>query len=228
MRFSQALLTIRKSKKFSQEKMAETLNVSRQTISNWENDKSYPDLETIVLISDIFKISLDELLKEDKKIVENLNKKIKLNKILKIIIISLVIIIVSIGAYFSISKHIKSSKVLERLDKLGFDNPKYGYIMLEEDGVGYFVYKSEKGKITFDEIYAETRDISSGGITINYVKDEVIVRYFDEKVTVYCDEEGNLKNNMNNEEKSLVYKKYKDRTVKMIRRMIELFDEIYE
>ena len=49
----------------SQEDFAEMFHVSRQTISNWENSKSYPDLETIIKISDSFQISLDILLKED-------------------------------------------------------------------------------------------------------------------------------------------------------------------
>ena len=53
---------IRKEASLSQEAFAEMFQVSRQTISNWENSKSYPDLETIIKISDSFHISLDVLL----------------------------------------------------------------------------------------------------------------------------------------------------------------------
>lgn len=56
---------IRKEAHLSQEALAEMFHVSRQTISNWENSKSYPDLETIITMSDSFHISLDILLKED-------------------------------------------------------------------------------------------------------------------------------------------------------------------
>ena len=56
---------IRKEEHLSQEDFAEMFHVSRQTISNWENSKSYPDLETIIKISDSFQIFLDILLKED-------------------------------------------------------------------------------------------------------------------------------------------------------------------
>ena len=49
----------------SQEELANRVYVSRQTISNWENDKSYPDVNSLVLLSEIFQISLDKLIKGD-------------------------------------------------------------------------------------------------------------------------------------------------------------------
>lgn len=48
---------------FSQDELAEKLYVSRQTISNWENNKNYPDIKSIVFMSYIFNISVDELVK---------------------------------------------------------------------------------------------------------------------------------------------------------------------
>ena len=68
---------IRKEAHLSQESFAEMLHVSRQTISNWENSKSYPDLETIVKISDSFHISLDILLKEDLVMVKTFDSEVK-------------------------------------------------------------------------------------------------------------------------------------------------------
>ena len=67
---------IRKEAHLSQESFAEMLHVSRQTISNWENSKSYPDLETIVKISDSFHISLDILLKEDLVMVKTFDSEV--------------------------------------------------------------------------------------------------------------------------------------------------------
>lgn len=49
----------------SQEELAEKLFVSRQTISNWENDKSYPDVNSLVLLSEVFHTSIDHLIKGD-------------------------------------------------------------------------------------------------------------------------------------------------------------------
>lgn len=50
----------------TQEQAAEALSVSRQTISNWENEKTYPDIVSVVKMSDLYDISLDHLLKEEK------------------------------------------------------------------------------------------------------------------------------------------------------------------
>ena len=49
----------------SQEELADRIFVSRQTISNWENDKSYPDINSLVLLCEVFQISLDVLVKGD-------------------------------------------------------------------------------------------------------------------------------------------------------------------
>lgn len=49
----------------SQEELAEKIYVTRQTISNWENDKSYPDIHSLLLLSATFHISLDQLIKGD-------------------------------------------------------------------------------------------------------------------------------------------------------------------
>ena len=86
----------------TQEKAAEKIDVSRQTISNWENEKSYPDIISVIALSDLYSVSLDELLKVDQKMAEHLeestnvvksNKKltgaILLNIILMILLIAL-------------------------------------------------------------------------------------------------------------------------------------------
>lgn len=48
----------------TQEQVAEVLGVSRQTISNWENEKTYPDIKSVVALSDLYGVSLDYLLKD--------------------------------------------------------------------------------------------------------------------------------------------------------------------
>ncbi len=96
MNLGNKILKIRKDNKMSQEEFAEILNVTRQTVSNWENGNNYPDIETLIMISDKFKVSLDILLKGDKEMIKDMNKKIKNNKILKRIIIVLNVIIVLI------------------------------------------------------------------------------------------------------------------------------------
>ena len=58
----------------SQEEFADKIFVPRQTVSNWENDKSYPDLNSLVLMAEVFGVSLDSLVKGD---IEEMNEKIK-------------------------------------------------------------------------------------------------------------------------------------------------------
>lgn len=64
----------------TQENLAEQLNVSRQTISNWENNRSFPDIISILHLSDIYAISLDELLKGDQKVMRHLEESTNLVK----------------------------------------------------------------------------------------------------------------------------------------------------
>ena len=54
----------------TQDELAERLYVSRQTISSWENDKSYPDIHSLLMISDLFNVSLDTLVKGDIEIMK--------------------------------------------------------------------------------------------------------------------------------------------------------------
>ena len=61
MEFHNKLYHLRKQKGLSQEELAHRLNVSRQTISKWEVGDSTPDMEKLIAISDMFQISLDEL-----------------------------------------------------------------------------------------------------------------------------------------------------------------------
>ena len=56
---------LRKENKISQEALAEKLDVSRQSISLWENDQTMPSMENIISIANIFGVSTDTLLKED-------------------------------------------------------------------------------------------------------------------------------------------------------------------
>ena len=64
----------------SQDELAKRMDISRQAISKWETGKSYPDVETILKLSDVFNLSLDELVKGDKEFRENLIRESRENK----------------------------------------------------------------------------------------------------------------------------------------------------
>ncbi|MGN9162046.1 helix-turn-helix domain-containing protein [Clostridium sulfidigenes] len=66
MNFKENLKKLRKEKNISQEQLAEKLNISRQAISKWESGKAYPDIDNLILLRDIFNVSLDELMVNEK------------------------------------------------------------------------------------------------------------------------------------------------------------------
>lgn len=57
--------TLRLSKSMTQEQLAKALHVSAQAVSKWENGKSYPDIHSLLLLSALFDVSLDQLIKGD-------------------------------------------------------------------------------------------------------------------------------------------------------------------
>ena len=59
------IIILRKKSGLSQEELADKLNVSRQSVSKWESAQSIPDLDRILEMSEIFKVSTDCLLKDD-------------------------------------------------------------------------------------------------------------------------------------------------------------------
>ena len=73
MELSKQIKKYRVETNLSQEELADKVFVSRQTISNWENDKNYPDIKSLVLMSEIFEVSIDNLIKGD---LERMKKEI--------------------------------------------------------------------------------------------------------------------------------------------------------
>lgn len=91
----------------TQEKAAEKIDVSRQTISNWENEKSYPDIISVIALSDLYSVSLDELLKGDQKMAEHLEEStnvVKSNKKLTgAILLNIILMILLIAAEHAVA-----------------------------------------------------------------------------------------------------------------------------
>ncbi len=74
MEIGDKLKEARSQSQMTQEDVAYKIHVSRQTISNWENNRSYPDIMSIIMLSDLYQISLDHLLKGDKKMIAHLDE----------------------------------------------------------------------------------------------------------------------------------------------------------
>lgn len=93
----------------SQEQLAEKIYVSRQTISNWETNKSYPDIHSLVLLSQIFNVSIDQLVKGDLEMMKYQIKKEEINKFNKdgaiygVLLIVSVLSLVPLWAYLQVA-----------------------------------------------------------------------------------------------------------------------------
>ena len=72
MEIGKKLKEARQMSGLTQENVAEKLNVSRQTISNWETEKFYPDILYVLQLSDLYQVSLDELQKGDERMIQHL------------------------------------------------------------------------------------------------------------------------------------------------------------
>ena len=67
MEISNQIKNRRTAAGISQEELAERIFISRQTLSNWETGKTYPDINSLLRLSEVFHVSLDELVKGDIK-----------------------------------------------------------------------------------------------------------------------------------------------------------------
>jgi transcriptional regulator with XRE-family HTH domain len=75
MNLGSQLKWFRQSKNFSQEDVAQKVGVTRQAVYKWENNKSYPDIDNLILLSELYEVTIDELIKESENASENLDKK---------------------------------------------------------------------------------------------------------------------------------------------------------
>ena len=68
MRLAEQIKKIRKNENLSQEQLGQKMNVTRQAIYKWESGKGYPDIQNLIMLSELFEISLDELIKGDRSL----------------------------------------------------------------------------------------------------------------------------------------------------------------
>ncbi|MBK5491318.1 helix-turn-helix transcriptional regulator [Bacillus sp. TH17] len=75
MSLGQQLKKFRESQNLSQEDVAKKIGVTRQAVYKWENDKSYPDIDNLIILSEFYNVTLDDLIKEN----DSFKKKIKID-----------------------------------------------------------------------------------------------------------------------------------------------------
>lgn len=108
MNFGQKLQTARMNMNLTQQKIADDFFITRQTVSSWENGNSYPDIMTLLKLSDYFGFSIDEILREDKKMRLFLDKKdVKhdLKPVYRsVLLISVILLVIELLDVFSVIK----------------------------------------------------------------------------------------------------------------------------
>ncbi len=73
MKLGEQLQRLREAKNMSREELAQQMNVSRQAVYKWENDKGYPDIQNLLKLSEIYETTIDELIKSDSTFQDKIN-----------------------------------------------------------------------------------------------------------------------------------------------------------
>lgn len=186
MNIGKEISGIRKERRMTQEEFGRLFHVTRQTVSNWENEKSYPDLQILVDISDMFEISLDKLMKEDKHMVKTMDKQRHYGRIGKIAISIIAIVLIIVTGYaatWNIKKSGFEKKQETILQKYGFEQEalfdedgvfveSLDLYSVQKDGMKYMVYPAE-----FPDILDFKLDVPSSGkfIIVTCNEDEKMI-----------------------------------------------------
>lgn len=177
MNIGEKINNLRKKNNLSQDQFANMFHVTRQTISNWENGKSYPDLEMILKISEAFQISVDELLKNDMVVVKKIDSEKKKKNGLFIVIGILIFVTVISGIWLyqkgnAVSFVMNQSKTYHTQDMIQssldvatgyFTISKAGKLNIEakadtDDGELFIVITDEKNGKTCYQLTGQTID----------------------------------------------------------------------
>ncbi len=164
MKIDSKLKKARLEKELTQENVANILNVSRSTISSWEVGRSYPDLDNLVAISDLYDVSLDNLLREDSNMIKKLSLDTKQKKMFKIIIsLLLIFIVVTVGYIFMLLKSYNTGVEIQ-LNEIGISDITLSSVRHNDADTGItFQAKSEN---VFYRIEPDS--------TLVYIEDEAI------------------------------------------------------
>ena len=149
----------RKKHKLNQEDLAEMIGVTRQTISNWELNETSPDLKQAQKLSDIFNISVDELIGKKNILLEKINKTennsnliIKLIKTLGITLGTLIFILgCIIGIYFYTTNYYESELVSTGEGRICYYKGKISnYVIMKNNGDNSLSFDIEDSSVIND------------------------------------------------------------------------------
>lgn len=173
MRIGQKIKSRREALKLSQEELAKRLNVTRSAISNWEIDRNYPDVQTLVYLSVELDISLDELMRASKAI-DMKKSSIKKRQPFKIYLMIAVMMLV-VGSVFVYQKHYAVPNVTYQKSIPPEDGPNTSDIA--------FLFKKDIKSITFDRKHhlVVKFTLSKGEKSVGHMLDGNILTVMKEK-----------------------------------------------
>ena len=196
MNLGEQIRNRRKELNITQEELANKLNVTRSAVSNWETEKNFPDLQTIVYISDELNVSLDVLLKGDRKLVEKISRdsnenpklKKKLKKLIVIIILLCIICIMGVGTFFYLNNesYIPYSETGIKVTNDGdmyVASPYYCYYATytgtnNEIAFLYLTKSNGRDKATDERVVSFDNDLNEENIEIVYYLPEKYVEQY--------------------------------------------------
>ena len=186
---------LRNEKKLSQNKLAEMIPVTRQAVSNWENGKASPDSQVLIILSEIFDVTIDEIIlgrrikkeeiieaeKEVKLSLfdENNNQKKKLKRITMIFLISIIILILSFLLYYFINNY-NSIKVYR------IEGSNDNFITKK----GIFINTKQKSYLRLGRLEKINKETTINNVKLYYIDDNNIkdVLFEDEDNDIFISE----------------------------------------
>ena len=151
MEIGKQIKKYRTEMKFSQEELSEKIFVSRQTISNWENERSCPDIHNLLLLSVLFDVSLDDLVKGDVEMMKNNLQQVKFNKLGQVMAIFLILAVGSMGL------------AIKYFGNVGLIIPFVFWVIAMTAAIKIDIIKKRENIKTFAEIVAfmENKDVNA-------------------------------------------------------------------
>lgn len=138
---------------WSQEQLAKELHVSRSAVSSWEVGRNYPDLETILAISDLFGISLDNLLREDVEMVKETTKKTKRLSMYRSALLMITMVCLILVGYRGkqlFDEYLLRNRFVENgWNEVLVDGEQSNFYEMTEDDVTFKAYINENDDQTF-------------------------------------------------------------------------------
>lgn len=123
MTVAEMIKKTRTAEKMTQEEFGLKFGVTRQTVSSWENERSFPDLQMLINICNTYHISLDKLLNEDNNFVQKIDFRKKVMKFLKIVSIitaSALVLFTAIFMKWKITSTAQNKEFASKATELGF------------------------------------------------------------------------------------------------------------